>query len=255
MQWCGRVEALLSRHWPEATRIVKLCSGTLLCILAKYGGPRGLAAAADALRRVQGWGRQYLSAEKAQALVDSARQTVGVAMGAWDEERMRCYVDEIRQCRRAIRASRRRLLELTRDHAAIRAMGQVVGVPTACVLWVELGDPGGYHCGPAYRKAMGLNLAERSSGKWQGKLRISKRGSSKARRWLYLAALRWLKDEPVRSWYVRQKMARRGEGKPAVIGVMRKLALALFQVGGRGVKFDRRALYRSLTTATAGECK
>jgi transposase len=30
MQWCGRVEALLSRHWPEATRIVKLCSGTLL---------------------------------------------------------------------------------------------------------------------------------------------------------------------------------------------------------------------------------
>ena len=251
MQWCGRVEALLSRHWPEATRIVKLCSGTLLCILAKYGGPRGLAAAPDALRRVQGWGRQYLSAEKAQALVDSARQTVGVAMGVWDEERMRCYVGEIRQCRRAMRASRRRLLELTRDHAAIRAMGQVVGVPTACVLWVELGNPSAYYCGPAYRKAMGLNLAERSSGKWQGKLRISKRGSSKARRWLYLAALRWLKDEPVRSWYVRQKAARRGEGKPAVIGVMRKLALALYQVGGRGMKFDRRALYQSLTRATA----
>jgi hypothetical protein len=37
---------------------------------------------------------------------------------------------------------------------------------------------------------MGLNLAERSSGKWQGKLKISKRGSSKVRRWLYMAALR-----------------------------------------------------------------
>ena len=252
MLWCGRVEALLSRHWPEATRIVKLGSGTLLRCLAKYGGPRGLAAAPDALAQVQRWGRQYLSAEKAQKLVDSARQTAGVTMGRWDEERLRRYACAIQHCQGETRAARRRLRELTRDHAAIRAMGEVVGVPTACVLWVELGDPSTYHCGPAYRKAMGLNLAERSSGKWQGKLKISKRGSSKARRWLYLAALRWVRDEPVRSWYVRQKAERRGEGKAAVIGVMRKLALALYRVGGRGEKFDRKQLYESVTTSSAG---
>jgi hypothetical protein len=251
MLWCGRVEALLSRHWPEATRIVKLGSGTLLQCLAQYGGPRGLAAAPDALAQVRRWGRQYLSAAKAQQLVDSARQTAGVTMGRWDEERLRRYARAIQQCQGETRTARRRLRELTRDHAAISAMGAVVGVPTACVLWVELGDPSAYHCGPAYRKAMGLNLAERSSGKWQGKLKISKRGSSKARRWLYLAALRWVRDEPVRTWYVRQKAARRGEGKAALIGVMRKLALALYRVGGRGEKFDRRKLYDSLTTAAA----
>jgi transposase len=248
MMWCGWVEALMSRHWPEATRIVKLASGTLLQCLSKYGGPRGLAAAEDALKRVQAWGRHYLSAEKAQALVDSARQTAGVAMGCWDEERLRRYAREIRKCQGEMRAARRRLRALTQSHAAICAMGEVVGVPTACVLWVELGDPSAYHCGPAYRKAMGLNLAERSSGKWQGKLKISKRGSSKVRRWLYLAALRWVKQEPVRSWYLRQKAERRGEGKPALIGVMRKLALALYQVGGRGETFDRAHLYGSLTT-------
>jgi transposase len=247
MQWCGRVEALMSRHWPEATRIVSLCSGTLLSILAKYGGPRGLAAAPDALERVRRWGHGYLAPEKVQALVDSARQTVGVAMGPWDEERLRRIAQQIRQCRREISASHRRLQELSRDHAAITAMGAVVGVATACVLWVELGAPSAYHCGAAYRKAMGLNLAEHSSGKWEGKLKISKRGSSKARRWLYLAALRWVRQEPVRSWYLQQKAARRGEGKPAVIGVMRKLALALYQVGGRGKKFDRHELYRSVT--------
>lgn len=49
-----------------------------------------------------------------------------------------------------------------------------------CVLWVELGDPSEYHCGSAQRKAMGQNLAELSSGKRQGKLKISKRGSSKS---------------------------------------------------------------------------
>jgi transposase len=246
MQWCGRVEALVSRHWPEATRIVSLCSGTLLSVLALYGGPRGLASAADALERVRRWGHGYLPPEKVQALVDSARQTAGVAMGPWDEERLRRMAQQIRQCRREISASHRRLQELSRAHVAITAMGEVVGVATACVLWVELGDPSAYHCGAAYRKAMGLNLAERSSGKWEGKLKISKRGSSKARRWLYLAALRWVRQEPVRSWYLRQKAARRGEGKPAVIGVMRKLALALYQVGGRGKKFDRHELYRTV---------
>jgi transposase len=251
MLWCGRLEALLSRHWPEATRIVALGSRTLLHCLAEYGGPRGLAATPDALERVQRWGRQCLAPEKAQAIVDSARQTVGMALGRWDEERLRRYAGEIQKYRGEMRAARRRLGELARTHAVIRAMGEVVGMPTACVLWVELGDPRAYHCGPAYRKAMGLNLAERSSGKWQGKLKISKRGSSQVRRWLYLAALRWVRSEPVRSWYLRQKAQRRGEGKAAVIGVMRKLALALYQVGGRGEKFDRNQLYGNLTTASA----
>ncbi len=251
MQWCGRVEALLSRHWPEATRIVPLCSGTMLACLAEYGGPRGLALALDGVERVRSWGRCFLSEEKAQALVLSARSTVGVAMGPWDEERLRRFVRQIQGCRREMAMARRRMRALTRDHAGIVAMSAVVGIGTACVLWVELGDPSAYHCGSAYRKAMGLNLAERSSGQWQGKLRISKRGSSEVRRWLYLAALRWLRQEPVRGWYRRQKALRRGEGKAAVIGVMRKLALALYRVGGRGEAFDRHQLYRTVTSANA----
>jgi hypothetical protein len=66
MQWCGRLEAQVSRHWPEATRIVSLTSGTLLHCLAKYGGPRGLAADPKALAQVRKWGRSFLTAEKAQ---------------------------------------------------------------------------------------------------------------------------------------------------------------------------------------------
>jgi transposase len=249
MQWSGRLEALVSRYWPEATSIVELTSGTLLQCLSQHGGPGGLAASADALQQVRSWGGTFLSVEKAETLVASACRTVGMAMSRWDEEEMRRYARRIQGCREESRRCRRRLVELTRDHATIQAMGEVVGVPTACVLWVEAGDPRLYSCGPAYRKGMGLNLAERSSGKWEGKLMISKRGSSRVRRWLYLAALRWVKEEPVKSWYARQKASRRGEGKPAVIGVMRKLALALYRVGGRGEKFDRNKLYHSLAVA------
>jgi len=170
-------------------------------------------------------------------------------MGQWDEERLRRCAREIQDCREQIEQSKQRLHAMTRDHVKIRAMSGVVGVATACVLWSELGDPAAYSCGPAYRKGMGLNLAERSSGKWKGALKISKRGSSKIRRWMYMAALRWVKSEPVRSWYLAQKAARRGEGKPAVIGVMRKLASALYRVGGRGETFDANCLYQSLVQA------
>jgi transposase len=254
LQWYGRVEALLSRHWPEATAILRLSSATLLRCLTEYGGPRGLAAAPAATERVYAWGRGSLAADKVQALVDSARHTAGVRMGSWDEQRLRRYAHTIQGCRREMQVARRRLAALARDHAVLQAMGTVVGVPTACVLWVELGDPSAYHCGPAYRKALGLNLAERSSGRWQGQLKISKRGSATARRWLYLAAWRWLKKEPVRRWYARQKAARRGEGKPAVIAVMRKLALAVYQVGGRGATLIPRRCTRAWRPRRRSEC-
>ena len=39
----------MARHWPEATRLLVLRSGTLLRLLAEYGGPAALAAVLGAL--------------------------------------------------------------------------------------------------------------------------------------------------------------------------------------------------------------
>jgi transposase len=253
--WYGRLEALLSRHWPEATALLPLTSGVLRRCLTRYGGPRGLAEDPKAADRLYRWGKGLLRPDKAEALVASARQTAGVPLGRWDEQRLRCYAQQVHQGLQQQRQARRRLRQLAARQPTIGAMGEVVGLVTACVLYVELGKPQDYHCGAAYRKAMGLNLKERSSGRWQGQLKISKRGSSVVRRWLYLAALRWVRQEPVRSWYLRQKAQRRGAAKPALVGVMRKLALALYRVGGRGEPFDRTQLYSSLTdgsTAAVG---
>jgi transposase len=245
--WYGRLEALLSRHWPEATALLPLNSGVLRRCLVRYGGPRGLAEDPRAVERLYRWGRRLLSRDKVETLVAGARQTAGVPVGRWDEERLRRYAQQVQDGLGQQRQARRRLRQLAPAQPILPAMGGVVGTVTACVLWVQLGNPQDYSCGPAYRKAMGLNLAERSSGRWQGRLKISKRGPSVVRRWLYLAALRWVRQEPVRSWYVRQKEQRRGAAKPALVGVMRKLALALYRVGGCGEPFDRDQLYQRLT--------
>jgi transposase len=245
MMWFGRLEALVSRHWPEATRLVQMRSATLLKCLARYGGPGQLAADPQALAQVRKWGRAFLSPAKAEALVASAAATAGVKQGRWDEERVRRCATEILQFKQKTRQAAERLRALAKGNVVLEAQAEAVGTVTACVLWVHLGDPRDYHCGAAYRKAMGLNLAERSSGKYEGQLKISKRGSAVVRRWLYLAALRHVRQEPTKSWYARQKKERRGEGKPALIGVMRKLALALYQVGGRGEKFRVHELFGS----------
>ena len=94
---------------------------------------------------------------------------------------------------------------------------------------------------------MGLNLTEFSSRKWQGKLKISKRGHSQVRRWLYFSALRWIQAEPVKSWYENKKSKKSGQDDDqvmrAIIGVMRKLALALYQVGAHGATFEPQLLF------------
>jgi transposase len=252
--WQGRMEALLSRHWPEATRVLGVSSATLLRLLEVYGGPAGLAADPQAVARLQGWGGRFLDVEKAEQLVASAGKTVGVRQGAWDQRRLQEYARQALQARREVRRGQRQLRHLAAGEAILQAQGRVVGVPTACVLWSCVGDPRNYPCGAAYRKAMGLNLTERSSGTYQGKLKISKRGQPRARKWLYFAALRLVKQPGVAEWYQAQKGTHGREAKRAVVGVMRKLVLALHKVAVSGVAFEAGKLFPGRVLAEGAGC-
>ena len=103
------------------------------------------------------------------------------------------------------RAIERELKRLSQQNTTIQAQAAAVGVGTACALWVAMGDPRDYHCGDAYRKAMGLNLKECSSGKSVGQLKITKRGPSSARRWMHMAALRLIQKPEIKVWYEAKK--------------------------------------------------
>ena len=118
-----------------------------------------------------------------------------------------------------------------------------MGVPTACVLWVCTGDPRKFDSAAAYRKAMGLNLVERSSGTYQGRLRISKRGQSRTRQWMYFAALRLVQQCGVRPWYEAKKARDAGDARRVLVAVMRKLAVALYHVGVRNEEFQPRRFF------------
>jgi transposase len=230
--WCGRLEGLLARHWPEASASTKLTGGVLLRCLAEYGGPQGLAFEEQAARKLSRWSRGKWSPEKIQTFLTSARESVGVKQSVISVEQIKQYAEEALRCRRQIAQSRKALKELAKGHAILSRQAEAVGLVTACVLWSRLGNPQDYDSGPAYRKAMGLNLKERSSGRWIGRLKITKRGPSSVRRWLYFAALRLIRQGSAKRFYEARK-SQGGEAAlmRAIIGVMRKLALTLYRVG------------------------
>ncbi len=244
--WYGRLEGQLARHWPEVTSTLPLTSAVLLRCLTTFGGPSGLAAEGAAVDRLYRWGRGRLAKEKCEQLWASARDSLGVRQTSINVRRLQEYADQALECRRGVAACRKQLGVLAADNAVLQAQGSAVGVVTACVLWVHLGDPRDYDNGWAYRKAMGLNLKERSSGKYAGRLKITKRGHSVVRRWLYFAALRLIQQPGVKEWYEAKK-AKRPEDSievmRALVGVMRKLALALYQVGACGQAFDASLLF------------
>ncbi len=119
-------------------------------------------------------------------------------------------------------------------------MAQLIGKVTTAVLLSFHLDPRNFKCARSFQKAMGLNLKEKSSGRYVGQLKLTKRGSSKARMYLYFAALRLIQKDPVvKEWYLN-KINPKAKNK-TVIAVMRKLSKALWHIA-QGQPFDANKL-------------
>lgn len=241
----NRLEGLVSRHWPELSRILDLSSATLLEVLMKFGGPAEVARRPDEARQLmRKVGGHFLDGAKIEAVVASARTAFG--MGQVDEEMrlVRELAAEARRNQKASAAQQRRVEALTRAEPVTDRMQPVVGKVTTAVLVAAAGDPGRYESAYAYTKALGLNLKEKSSGKHVGQLHITKRGPGVVRLFLYLAVLRWIQHDAVaRAWY--DKKVRRQGGRirsKAVVALMRKLSLALWHVA-KGSTFDSTLLF------------
>lgn len=241
----NRLEAKLARHWPEVLGLLELDSVTLEALLVEYGAPGVLAGDPEGswhlMRRV---GRSGLSATKKDQVLDSASHTLGVPCIEPEREALQGLALELRRLRLLVKQTQRLVEQASGEEPGIACMSQVVGKLTAVVFFAKLGSPTDYASATSYVKAMGLNLKEKSSGKFKGQLKITKRGASIVRMYLYFVAMRMVKSDPVvQAWY--EKKVRRDGGKlkmKALIAIMRKLAKALWYVG-QGEVFDPSRLF------------
>lgn len=240
----NRLEAQLSRHWPELPAILELGTVTLMRLVATYGSPAQVVLHAEAARQLmRRSGGAGLRREKIEGVLEAARHTLG--MPCLEAERMllQTLAQDMLENHRAIQRAEQVLAAQVDADATLSRLAPVVGKTTAAVLVFTQGRPRDYPDAGSYLKSLGLNLKERSSGKFQGQLKITKRGPGIARAYLYFAALRWsYRDPVVQAWYQR-KVARDGglKGK-AIVAIMRKLAKALWHLA-QGATFDSRKLF------------
>jgi transposase len=242
----NRLSALMARHWPELEYAADLSSVSVLSLLAEYGEPCEVrmheAQAAELLEREGG---HFLKPEKRQAILGAAQNSLGVPCTPGERAHIKALAQDLLRTHRASLEVEKRMAQAVKSgDEEMSKLAEFTGQVTCVILTAILGNLRQYANPASLLKALGLNLKERSSGQHQGQLKITKRGSGKARFYLYWLVLRLVQhDVVIKAWYER-KVARDGgrfKGR-AVTAVMRKIVKALWHVA-RGEPFDSRKLF------------
>lgn len=95
-----------------------------------------------------------------------------------------------------------------------------------------------------------MDVVPRQSGKYRGKSRMSKRGNSTARKYLYLAALAAIRRDggAFREYYLKKV----GKGKMiAVVAMMRKLLRIMYTVWKNGADYEPNLVGTGAVAVTA----
>lgn len=151
---------------------------------------------------IAGW-KQYVKRhaglQRAEQLITLAKRSVG------STQALHAYKLHLSQLLEEYDLAQRQLKEIENELQIVLGripyaieMLAIPGINTTSLAGVlgEAGDLSGYAHGNALLRHAGLNLAEASSGKWRGKMVLSKRGRPRLRRFLYLMTMCMVMTNP-----------------------------------------------------------
>jgi transposase len=230
----NQVQCLLASIFPEFLQVMKkVTSASARHLLEHHPTPQqilayGLPDLVNTLKKVS---RGKLKADRAQALYQAAKSSVGVTEGQTS------VVMEVRELLSLLEGSERftqsleqemilHLAHIPYSNALLSLKG--IGEVTAAGLIGEIGDFRKFRTISEMMKLAGLDLFEVSSGRHRGQRHISKRGRPLMRKLLYFAALNAVrKGGAMHEWY--QSACGRGmSGTKALVAVSRKILGILF---------------------------
>jgi len=232
--FANQIQCLMATIFPEFLQVMKnVTTVSARYLLKHYSTPQeilayGLPNLTKTLTKIS---RGKLKADRAQALYDSAKSSVGVSEG------QASIVMEIHELLSLMEASERftecleqemisHLADVPYSNALLSLKG--IGEVTAAGLIGEVGDFRKFRTLSEVMKLAGLDLFEVSSGRHKGQRHISKRGRPLMRKLLYFAALNTVKQGgAMHQWY--RSACDRGMPKlKALVAVSRKLLGILF---------------------------
>ena len=196
----NRYKGLVDLVFPELVSMVSdVACRSIRKLMARY--PSAVAVSglefeelAVVLRK---WSNGHLGEDRSRTIYRAAQESVGV------QEGLRAARFEMQQTLEALEVVEGRIAEVEKVQEAflqrvpyaqhLLSIPQLGPVTVATILG-ETGDLREYRNAEAVIKLAGLNLYTISSGAFKGKTRITKRGRPLLRRYLYLAALRLVKQ-------------------------------------------------------------
>ncbi|KRE47800.1 IS110 family transposase [Paenibacillus sp. Soil522] len=144
---------------------------------------------------IQGWKtimKRHSGAKKAKALIELASHSVG------SQSAIQYYKLHLKQLLAEYDLACGQLVVVEKEISSVleripfaKSILAIKGISIISLAGIlgEAGDLSGFVHGNALLRHAGLNLAEASSGKWTGQMKISKRGRSRLRRFLFMATM------------------------------------------------------------------
>jgi len=218
--------------FPEFTQVfADPTRPTALAFLKRYPSAQAVAQAEVGIlsQVLHELSPKHYGRQTAERLLDVAKKSIssGVAISARSTS-LRILYDQLEHTQANLNQLQQEIETLLDQDPKAKGVLLIpeFGVMTVAVLRAELGDLDRFARMDQVVAYVGMDLQVKQSGKWIGQTKLSKRGSGRVRRILYLAALRsiWLPNSPFGAYYHR--LVERGMKKGmAVVAVMRKLLI------------------------------
>ncbi len=211
VRYKNEIHALLVVLFPEFTQVfADPTRPTALAVLKRYPSAQAIAQTeVETLGKfLRELAPRHDGRPTAQELVGLAKASIssGVAVAARSSS-LRILCDQLDHTQKNLEQLQREIDQLLNQDPKAKGM---LGVPecgptTVAVLRAELGDLARFTRIDQVVAYVGLDLQIKQSGKWKGQTKLSKHGSGRVRRILYLAALRsiHLETSPFGAYYRR----------------------------------------------------
>ncbi|AZN39913.1 IS110 family RNA-guided transposase [Paenibacillus albus] len=188
--------------FPELRQVFKslMCTGSL-ATLRLFPMPEELSML-QPHDVITGWKtlmKRHSGERKARVLISLACRSVGSKQATHAYKlHLKQLLDEYDLACQQLKTVEAEILTVLDRIPFAKSMLAVKGISAISLAGIlgEAGDLSGFVHGNALLRHAGLNLAEASSGKWTGQMKISKRGRSRLRRFIFMMTMSLVMNNP-----------------------------------------------------------
>ncbi|MEN1970707.1 IS110 family transposase [Lentibacillus sp. N15] len=188
--------------FPELRQVFKDVKGKGAIATLRLFPTPGELRSMEAQDVVKGWKtlmKRQPGLKKAQTLIQLAKGSIGTTQ-ALDAYKLHLeqLLEEFDLATTQLETVEKETTDVLKSISVADKILDIKGITETTLAGIlgEAGDLGNFPHGNSLLRHGGLNLAEASSGKWKGQIVISKRGRSRLRRYLFLATISLVVNNP-----------------------------------------------------------